>query len=310
MTNKQPHYAWLNGQIVRWEDCVLHARTQGAFWGANVFEGIRAYWLEDEQQLQIYRIGDHISRLRESMKCVDMPITYTDKTIIDACVELLRNNEFQEDVHIVITAYFGMGPNFDPLNYTEDTGMHITAIPMPRSPRYGTGATATISSWRRISDDTMPPRIKTGANYHNSRLAQHEAVRNGYDTAFLLNQKATISEAPGSCIAMYNNNTLTTPPGSSGVLEGITVDSVAELAEKQLNLTFERREIDRTELYLADEVFICGTLAEIQPIISLDRKLIGNGKPGEMTRKLQALYELEVRDGSNAEIMIPVYQKI
>ena len=260
--NKAPKFAWLNGEIINWNDCVLHARTQGAFWGANVFEGLRGYWQEEQKQLQIYQMSQHIKRLHASMKCVDMKACYSDGQIMQACVDLLKANEFTEDVHIVITSYFGMGANFDPLCHTDDVGMHITAIPVPRSPLYSSGATAMISTWRRISDDTMPPRIKTGANYHNSRLAQHEAVRNGYDTAIFLNQRATIAEGPGSCIMMYNNGVLITPPGTSGVLEGITVTSVADLAIGNLGLNFERREIDRTELYLAEEVFMCGTMAD------------------------------------------------
>jgi branched-chain amino acid aminotransferase len=243
------------------------------------------------------------------MKCVDMPITYTDKEIIDACVHLLRINKYKEDVHIVIAPYFAMGSNFDPLCYTENTGMHITAIPMPRSPKYDRGATATISTWRRISDDTMPPRIKTGANYHNSRLAQHEAVRNGFDTALFLNQRGTISEGPGSCLMMYNKGVLTTPPGTSGVLEGINVDSVAKIAEQQMDLKFERREIDRTELYIAEEVFTVGTLSEITPLISVDRKVIGNGQRGPIVQELQHLYELEVRLKPKTELSTLIYDK-
>jgi branched-chain amino acid aminotransferase len=187
--------------------------------------------------------------------------------------------------------------------------MHITAIPMPRSPKYDRGATATISTWRRISDDTMPPRIKTGANYHNSRLAQHEAVRNGFDTALFLNQRGTISEGPGSCLMMYNKGVLTTPPGTSGVLEGITVDSVAKIAEQQMDLKFERREIDRTELYIAEEVFTVGTLSEITPLISVDRKVIGNGQRGPIVQELQHLYELEVRLKPKTELSTLIYDK-
>ncbi|WP_203249929.1 aminotransferase class IV [Cysteiniphilum marinum] len=224
-THITPEYAWLNGEFVTWENCTLHARTQGAFWGANVFEGVRAYWNTTHQQMYIYRIQEHIKRLRDSMKCVNMPITFSDQEITESCIELLRKNNFKQHVHLVISPYFAIGKNYDPLIYTEDTGMHITALSMPRSARYDTGMTASFSTWRRISDDSMPPRIKTGANYHNSRLAQHEAMQNGFDTAFFLNQRGTVAEAPGSCIMMVKNNRLITPPASSGVLEGITVDT-------------------------------------------------------------------------------------
>lgn len=290
-----PPYAWLNGEIVRWEECVLHGRSQGAFWGANSFEGVRAYWLEADRQLSMFKLDDHLARLRRSMKCLHMPLEYSDADIVQACVDLLRANEFEEDVHIVMVAYFDVGSAWDPLVHTDDTGLHITAVPFPRSDAYRRGVSACISSWRRISDDTMPPRVKAGANYHNSRLAQHEATRNGYDTTIILNQRGTVAEGPGSCVVMVRDGRLVTPPGTSGVLEGITVDVVAELAEEELGIVLERREIDRTELYVADEAFLCGTLAEIRPIVSVDRVEIGDGAPGELTRRLQGLYERAIR---------------
>jgi branched-chain amino acid aminotransferase len=290
-----PSFGWFNGKIVPFDECVVHVRTQGAFWGANVFEGLRGYWLPDEQQLTIFRLDDHLQRLRRSMKSLHMPTTYSDDDIRRACVELLRVNKFQEDVHLCVVAYFGFGHNFDPLGYTEDTGLHVTSTPAPRSRGYSDGIRASISSWRRISDDSMPPRIKTGANYHNSRLAHHEAIRNGFDTTFLLNQRGSVSEAPGSCIAMVRDNRIVTPPGTSGVLEGITVATIEQLALERRGWQLERREIDRTELYAADEVFVCGTLAEIQPVVQIDRLPVGGGVPGPVTRTLQQLYEAAVR---------------
>jgi branched-chain amino acid aminotransferase len=308
MSLTQPQFAWLNGEVIPWQDCVIHARSQTAFWGANVFEGIRAYWQHESEQLFIYRLKDHLKRLRESMKCLDMPVKYSDEQIIEGCLAVLRNNNYREDVHIVIVAGFGFGNHYDSLGYTEDTLMHITALPMPRSLRYNTGTHAAITTWRRISDECMPPRIKTGANYHNSRLAQHEVVRNGFDTAIFLNQRGTIAEAPGSCVAMIHKGVLITPPGSSGVLEGITLDSLQRIASDQLRLPSLRREIDRTEMYLADEVLLCGTLAEIQPVVSLDRKTISNGKPGPITRQLQQLYEQEVRLQPDRQMATIVYK--
>jgi branched-chain amino acid aminotransferase len=291
MSGSAPALAWLNGELVPWEACVLHARTQGAFWGANVFEGVRAYWRGEDRQLNVFRLDDHLARLRRSMKSLRMPLRYSDADIEEACLALLRANGFHEDVHVVVVAYFGMGPNFDPLCHTDDTGLHITAVPFPRSEAYRRGVSACISTWRRISDDTMPPRVKAGANYHNSRLAYQEAALNGYDTALIMSQRGTVAEAPGSCVVMVRDGQLITPPGTSGVLEGITLATVAELAEGELGIALERREIDRTELYVADEAFLCGTLAEIQPLVAIDRIPIGDGAPGLLTRTLQELYE-------------------
>ncbi len=290
-----PAYAWLDGRVVPFDQCVVHARSQGAFWGANVFEGLRAYWLEDERRLTLFRLDDHVARLRCSMKSLHMPVTYDDEEIAQACFELLRVNDFTSDVHVCVVAYFGLGANLDPLNYTDDTGMHITCMLAPRPRGFEAGLRASIATWRRISDDTMPPRIKTGANYHNSRLAQHEAVRNGFDTTILLNQSGSVAETPGACVVMVRDGRLVTPPGTSGVLEGITVATVEELAAEHHGWTLERRPIDRTELYIADELFVCGTMAEIQPIVEIDRIAVADGVPGPMTRALQGLYSRAVR---------------
>jgi len=303
-----PEYSWLDGKITPWDKCVLHVRTQAAFWGANVFEGVRAYWDEESNELYLFRLQEHLNRMRRSMKCIGMSVDYSDAELTDAVIDLIHKNRFQTNIHIVIVGYFGMGSNFDPMCHTDETGVHITAIPMGRSPRFVSGATACISTWRRISDDAMPPKIKTGANYHNSRLAHHEAVRNGYDTALFLNQRGTVAEAPGSCIMMIDDGVLYTPPGTSGVLEGITVATVSEVAARHLNIPTVKREIDRTELYLADEAFLAGTLSEIQPLISLDGTSIGDGKPGQLTRELQRLYDLEVHGRTNSfQWAKPVY---
>ncbi|MFD9539194.1 branched-chain-amino-acid transaminase [Streptomyces sp. NPDC060022] len=296
MTTPQlPTHAWLNGTIVDWDQCTVHARSQGAFWGANVFEGLRAYRRPGQSGLAVFRIDEHLARLRRSMKSLRMEIPYTDDELKAGVLDVLKANAFDEDVHICVVAYFNMGPNADPLSHTDDVGVHITSTRAPRGRGFDGGLAATVSSWRRISDDSMPPRIKAGANYHNSRLAHHEAIRNGYDTTLLLNQRGSVSEAPGSCVAMLHEGKLVTPPGTSGVLEGITVATVGELARKELGIPMERREIDRTELYTADEIFVAGTLAEVAPVTSLDRIPVGDGTPGVMVRKLQDLYDSVVR---------------
>ncbi len=308
MSPAAPPYAWLNGEIVPWDRCVLHARSQGAFWGANVFEGMRAYWNAASQQLYAFRMADHLARLHRSMKSLHMDIEYTDAELRRACLDLVRANDFRQDVHICVVAYFGTGPQFDPLSYTTETGVHITSTPVPRSAAYDDGVAAAISSWRRISDDSTPPRIKTGANYHNSRLAQHEAMRNGYETAFLLNQRGSLAEAPASCVVMIRDGELVTPPGTSGALEGITVATVAEMASAELGMTLRRREIDRTELYVADEIFLCGTMSELLPVVSVDRILIADGTRGPITRQLQGLYDRAVRaQAARHDWSTPVY---
>lgn len=312
MTLTPPPFAWLNGRTVPWNECVLHARAPGGFWGANVFEGIRGYWRADERQLYAFRVRDHLARLRRSMKCVRMNVAYSDDDLERACLDLLRANDFHTDVHVTVTGYFDLAESFDPMSYTEQAGVHITAVPAPSVASHAErGVDVCVSSWRRIGDDTMPPRIKTGANYHNSRLAHQEAVRNGFDTALFLNQRGTLAEGPGSCLVMVRDGELITPPGTSGVLEGITVASVAEIAERELAVPLRRREIDRTEMYVADEAFLCGTMHELMPIVSLDRIPIGDGRPGPLTRRIHQRYVQAVHnDPRYPDWTTPTYQAV
>ena len=296
-----PAHAWMDGRLVAWERCVLHGRSQGAFWGANVFEGIRGYWVPSAGTVSLFRLDDHLLRLRRSMHAVRMGIGYSDADLRAACAEVVAANGFREDVHVVITAYFGMGPGGDTLGLTDDTGVYVTALPRPRTRGYADGIAATVASWRRIGDDTMPPRIKTGANYHNSRLAHQEAVRNGYDTALILNHRGTLAESPSACVLVVRDGCLLTPPATSGALEGITLATVTGLGVHTLGMPFTAREIDRTELYAADEVMLVGTLAEVLPVVSVDRLPVGAGVPGPVTRRLQASYEDLVRRAAPAQ---------
>ncbi|HET9059451.1 MAG TPA: branched-chain-amino-acid transaminase [Acidimicrobiales bacterium] len=296
-----PAHAWLNGRIVPFDQCVVHARSQGAFWGANVFEGLRGYWDAERQDTAVFRLQDHLGRLSRSAKCLRLGIAWSDADLAQACMDVVVANDLRQDVHMCVVAYFDMAPNCDPMVLTANTGVHITATAAPRTPGYKDGVSACISSWRRIGDDSMPPRIKTGANYHNSRLAHHEAVRNGYGTTLLLNPQGHVAEGPGSCVVMVRDGRLVTPPATSGALEGITLETVGVLAETAVGAQLEYREIDRTELYVADEIFLCGTMCEVQPVVSVDRLAVGPGVPGPITRRLQEAFDRSVRGGARAE---------
>ena len=203
----------------------------------------------------------------------------------------LRANAFRQDVHFVPVAFFGMGAhNFNTLGPTVDDGVYITAVPWPQPTALWDGATACVASWRRISDDTVPPRLKAGANYQNSRLAQTEAKVDGYDTAIILNQRGTVAEGPGACLMMMRDGKLVTPPVTAGILESITRTTLMDLAARELGAEVVEREVDRTELYVADEVFMCGSGLEVLPITSVDRIAIGDGTRGSMTKRIQDVY--------------------
>jgi len=307
-----PRFGWKNGRIVPWDECVLHIRAQGAFYGANVFEGVRAYWNAEQQELYVFKLQEHLDRLARSMKTMRLEVPVSLEEIGRGSLEVLRANELREDVHFIPVAYFGIGVNFESFGPSDDNGVMITAIPRPQSPRLWKGASACISSWRRISDDTVPPRVKAGANYQNSRLAQTEARTNGYDAALLVNRRGTVAEGPGACLMMVRDGVLVTPPVTAGILESITRSTLLELAARELGLAVLEREVDRTELYVAEEVFLCGSGYEVLPITSVDRLEVGDGQRGPVTRRIQELYFAVARGEKPAyrQWLTPVYAAV
>jgi branched-chain amino acid aminotransferase len=294
MNRTLPAYGWLDGTLVPWDECVLHARSAGALWGATVFEGIRSYSSARQQDCALFRLDDHLSRLHRSARGAGLSVAYSDAELAGACAQLLRANGFTGDAHLTATVYAGLSDSLDPMDPGTPCGVHITAIATPPSRR--DGVDVCVSSWRRINSDSMPPLIKAGGNYQNSRLAQSEAQRNGYDTALLVNNRGTVAEGPGSCFAALIDGELVSPPVTAGALDGITLDSICQLARTEFGVPVVRREVDRGELYGVQEAFLSGTMHGVMPIKSVDRVPVGDGKPGPLTEKLATLYEQAVRD--------------
>lgn len=306
---RSPKWAWIDGEFVAWADCKLHVRSQAVMAGASVFEGIRAYWNDQDSELQIFRLRDHLQRLWDSMRIMRMssPIA-TD--LEAACVELLARNEFREDVHFMPFAYCGWGEDFGTQSPTLEEGLFITAIAKPQSKALTNGLNVCVSSWRRIDDTVMPPRVKAAANYQNSRLALLEARANHYDYSILLNSRGTVAEGPGACIFMVRNGEVSTPPVTAGILESITRATLIQLFKERLGIDVIQRDIDRTELYLAEELFYTGTGSEVTPIVSVDRMSIGTGQRGAVAESIQKIYFAIARgaDDSHGEWRTPVYQ--
>lgn len=294
MTRTLPAYGWLDGRLVPWDACVLHARSAGALWGATVFEGIRSYSSARRQDCALFRLDDHLTRLHRSARGAGLAVGYDDAELAGACAQLLRANGFTGDAHVTVTVYAGLSDTLDPMDPDAPCGVHITAVATPPSRR--DGVDVCVSSWRRISSDSMPPLVKAGGNYQNSRLAQSEAQRNGYDTALMANNRGTIAEGPGSCLAVLIDDELVSPPVTAGALDGITLDSICKLASGELGLPVVRREVDRAELYGVQEAFLSGTMHGVLPIRSVDRVPVGEGKPGPVAQRLADLYEQAVRD--------------
>lgn len=281
-----PKFVWFDGKIVKDEDAKVPVMTHAIHYGTSVFEGLRGYW--NSKNLYIFRLEDHIKRFRNSGKVYSISLRFTDKEIANAIIDLCKKNNVKESCYI--RPFYFVGKHGINLHVTEDTPTHAAVVMFPFGELFNKNGIKTgISSWRRINDMSTPPLAKMGGNYLNSILATQESKRNGYDEAILLDHLGNISEAPGENIFIIRNGKLLTPPHSSSALEGITRDSVIEIA-KDLGYQTIEREIPRTEIYFADEVFLTGTAAEITPVISIDGKKVGDGKIGKITGKIRTIY--------------------
>ena len=306
---KTAEYVWLDGKLVPWAQATMHVSAECVLRGENVFEGIRAYWNEEEQQLYLFRHADHIARLRQGARIMRMTIPYSDAEIEAASLELIRACRYRGSVHYRPVAYFAEGELTHYLPEEIRTGFFILAFSMPSKPAIETGVKSCVSTWRRNGDLAAPSRVKSGANYHNSRLAYIEARLNGFGPPVMLNAAGKVAEGPGACIMIVRRGKLVTPPVTADILESITRETLIELARDVLGLEVVEREVDRSELYVCDEAFFCGSGAEVLPMASIDHYAIGDGTPGPITRRLQALY-FEVARGQHAQYrhwLTPVY---
>tara|TARA_B110000037_G_scaffold134396_1_gene152376 strand:+ start:186 stop:1118 length:933 start_codon:yes stop_codon:yes gene_type:complete len=284
----------INGNLMPLKDAKVSITAPGLSYAALVFEGIRAYWNEEHQQLYIFRLEEHLYRFINSMKLLKF-IDYPNISSIKA--DILKNiqaNNYKEDIYIRLQGYID---EWGEMAVRTPVSTSIVSYPRPRAIAFTEGKKFTVSSWQRLDDNASPPRIKASANYLNSRLASIQAKESGYDGGIMLGANGKVSEGPGGCIFLIRNGNLITPSITSGILESITRDSILEIAET-LKLNFETRDVDRTELYIADEIFYCGTGQEIMPILSVDKMLAGDGMPGKITKMLQNEFTEIVR-GNN-----------
>ncbi len=287
---EKKYKVWLDGTIVAPEDAKVSVFSQTAMRGANVYEGLRGYWDDQAGVLNIWKLDAHLDRLFQSMKIMRMASPYTKAQLREAVLDWARANEFREDVHFRLVVYLGDGGSgglraFKPGEI--DLGAVIFGGPRPHQHALDKGVHVAVSSWRRISDDVMPPRVKAGANYQNNRLAAMQARTDGYDDALILTREGKLAEATGAAVLLVRDGELITPPVTSGLLESLTRKFILTLQERRGNRPPVQREVDRTELYIADEIFVCGTAEEVTPVVSVDRIEVGDGKPGPMTRQFQ-----------------------
>ncbi len=285
---------WIRNKIVNENEAMVNILSPTSQFGLNVFEGIRGYWNENKKDLYIFRLHDHLRRLVQSCRILHIPVPYPTDEMIEYLKETIVANDFHCDCAIRMTIF---GDGIGSWHSTENFDMFIAPIRKQRTDiEKISGKTACVSSWQRINDNVLPPRAKVGANYINSRFGYLQAKKDGYDFPIFLDNFGKVSESSGACIFLVKNGTLVTPSLTSSVLESITRDTIITIA-KDRGLEIEERVVDRTELYMADEVFLCGTAAEITPIIAIDRYEIGNGKVGDITKSLYKEY-LDIVSGA------------
>ncbi len=281
-------YIWLNDKLVRACDAKVNILSPMAQFGLNVFEGIPCYWNREKKKLLAFRLEDHYRRLKLSSDLMNLECLYSKEKMNEAFVEAIQANNYQEDLSVRQTLFvdgFGSWGSCGPV------GMFVSPIPRRlTSAEYNKkGLRCCISSWLRIDDNSLSPHIKCGANYMNSRAAQLEAVRNGYDTAIILNKYGKVTEGPGSCVFMIKNDELITPCLTDGILDSITRDTVIKIAD-DLKINVRERTIDRTELYMCQEAFLCGSSMGITPIVSIDGHELSKGSRETIMNRIMDTY--------------------
>ena len=301
-------WAFFRGEFVPLRDANINVMTHGFNYGTAVFEGIRAYWNSDEEQLYALELLAHYRRIQSSARLLMMEIKQSPEELAELTIELLRRDGLREDVYIRPIVYKS-SETIGVRLHNLDADITIFGIPFGQYIDTEGGIRAQVSSWRRTDDNAIPARGKITGAYVNGALAKSEAQLNGFDEAIVLTADGHVSEGSAENLFVVKNGELITPPVTDNILEGITRRRLMEIARDDLSVPIVERSIDRTELYTADEVFLCGTGAQISPVIEIDRRSIGSGRPGPITRDLSRTYFDAVRGRLPAyrDWLTPVY---
>ena len=287
-------FAFFEGEIRPIEDARISVRTHAFNYGTGWFGGIRGYWNEEQQQLYVFRIYDHYQRFLQSGSLLYASLPYSIDDLVETTLELLRREGWREDCYVRPVGYKADEVIGVRLHNLRDE-VTIFSTPFGRYIQAEEGAKVCFSSWRRIDDNMIPARGKITGAYANSGFIKSEAILNGFDEALVLTQEGHVSEGSAENFFMVRHGMLITPPVHSNVLEGITRRSLIQLAQEELGLTVVERDIDRSEVYVADEAFLCGTGVQVASIASVDHRPVGTGQMGPITRQLRDLYFRVVR---------------
>lgn len=289
MAEDTPPLICFNKQIVPWQEARIHVWSENAIRASNVFEGVRAYWDEAANGWNLVEWPKHFKRLTQSARIMQIPHAFTYDDFHTGLTDLLSQLSYHEHMYIRPTIYLESGRYGYRL---EDVvpGMYIVAFPVP-FPKGDTHVIrCCVSSWRRSDDLTSPPRAKAGASYQQFRLPRIEAAHQGLDDAILLNNRGTVAELTGAALFLVRENQVITPPFHAGILESITRAIVIRMLREEMDIEVIEREVERTELYISDEVFACGTLSEIASIVEVDHMVVGAGSPGALTSSIAKRY--------------------
>lgn len=302
------YWVYLDGEIKRYGDARLGLMTHALHYGTGVFEGIRGYWGPEHEQLFILKLREHYARMQRSVKVLKLKIPITLDELCSTSVELVRKNQFRQDIYIRPFAFKSSEEIGVRLHNLKDS-FAIYVTPYGNYVDIERGIRCMVSSWRRIDDNAAPPRAKITGIYVNSALAKTEAMENGFDEAIMLTHDGHVCEGSAENIFVIREGTVYTPPTSDNILEGLTRLGMMELLKKELDMEVVERSLDRSELYMADEVFLCGTGAQISPVIEIDHRPIGEGSVGPVVSRLQTLYFDVVRGGNQKyrHWLTPVY---
>ena len=284
-----PKYAFFEGEIIPIEKARLDIRTHTLQYGTGVFEGIRSYWNEKDRASYLFRLEDHYRRMIVNSRTIMIEIKYSLEELSSTTIQLLKKEGYSEDAYVRPFAY-NSGLTIGPKLIGNDQDLFIYSIPLGMYLDTNKAISVCTSSWQRIRDNAIPARAKISGSYINAALQKTEALQNGFDEAIVLTSNGShVSEGSAMNLFMVRNDTLITPPVTDDILEGITRSTIIKLAEDE-GLQVLERSIDRTELYIADELFFCGTGAQVSTIGFVDRRTVRNGEMGPVTKKLQDLY--------------------
>ena len=286
---REQSWVYFEGSIRRYAEARLGIMTHALHYGTGCFEGIRAYWSEERGRLLAFRLAEHYDRLGNSTRILRMQLPLSTEEMCSVTAELLRRNGYREDVYIRPLCYKASEEIGVRLHGLRDAFAIYTA-PFGSYVDVDSGIRCMVSSWRRVDDNAAPARSKCTGIYINSALAKTEAMENGFDEAIMLTHDGHVCEGSAENIFIVRSGSFITPPESDNILEGITRATLIHLVTEEMGLEVVQRQIDRSELYVADEVFLCGTGAQVSPVVEIDRRRIGDGEPGPLTLRLQRMY--------------------